>query len=224
MSIRPQRVRSSGRAALPERQRGRGRPTKAGHLVVIPGGAGKEPPSPKPAGKIEGGRETAPRPKLFRARSEAAPAPSKAARPSLPFALLCSLIVGASILGLVVLNVLVAQSSFKLGDLKARVEEEEARSHKLHYEVSAGESPAHLAEAAHRLGLVIPERQEILVGPHDPALFAKRDSQAGAMTRVRGPEGRERPVGAEPASGQHPGAAALERLQSAARSQGGLTP
>ncbi|MGH2770582.1 MAG: hypothetical protein ACRDJF_08710, partial [Actinomycetota bacterium] len=52
--------------------------------------------------------------------------------------------------------------------------------------VSAGESPAKLAEAAHRLGLVIPERQEILVGPPDPALSAKGSLQMEGILRARG--------------------------------------
>ncbi|MGH2733617.1 MAG: hypothetical protein ACRDJG_11910 [Actinomycetota bacterium] len=183
MSIRPQRR---------ERPRTPGAATKVGHLVVIPGGAGRESLGAKPAEEHGGQREAASRPKLPRmgrmewTGSEAAPAGSEATRPGLGFALVCSLIVGASVLGLVVLNVLVAQSSFRLGDLRARVEEEEARSRRLHYEVSAGESPAKLAEAAHRLGLVIPERQEILVGPPDPALSAKGSLQMEGILRARG--------------------------------------
>ncbi len=204
MSIRPQRARGPGRTPR-EHPRTPGAMAKAGHLVVIPGGAGKEPLAAKPAEELEGQRETASRPGRPRAGSETAPASSRANRPSLPFALICALIVGASILGLVVLNVLVAQSSFRLGDLKARVEEEKARSRKLHYEVSAGESPANLAEAAHRLGLVIPERQETLVGPPDPALSAKGNPQLKGVLGARGPNGRERPASAGPRPGQNPG-------------------
>jgi hypothetical protein len=199
MSIRPQRARGPGRTSR-ENPRAPAAAGKAGHLVVIPGGAGKDDAPPKPAKEIEGRREKASRPRLPRPGPEAAPAPSKAIRPSLPFALLCSLIVGASILGLVVLNVLVAQSSFRLGDLKAKVEEEKARSRKLHYDVSAGESPARLAEAAHRLGLVIPERQETLVGPPDPALSSKGNRELEDVLGIRSREGRE-----APADGQRPG-------------------
>jgi hypothetical protein len=90
-------------------------------------------------------------------------------RPGMAFVVLSALTVGALVLGLVVLNVLVAQQSFRLGDLNRSVTREEQRSQHLRYAVSTADSPEAIDEAARRLGLVPPETQEYLVRPDGSA-------------------------------------------------------
>ena len=98
-------------------------------------------------------------------------------RPGMAFVVLSALAVGALVLGIVVLNVLVAQKAFRLGDLNRAVQREEARSQQLRYAVASADAPEAIAEAARRLGLVAPARQEFLVRPADDA--AARDAGPG---------------------------------------------
>jgi cell division protein FtsL len=86
-------------------------------------------------------------------------------RPGKAFVVLAALAVGTIVLGLVVLNVLVAQKSFRLGDLNKEVQQAELRSQQLRYDVATAGSPDAIAAAAQRLGLVPPDRQEFLVRP-----------------------------------------------------------
>jgi hypothetical protein len=118
-------------------------------------------------------RHTAPRPVL---RLVAPPS----GRPGMAFVVLAALAVGALLLGLVVLNVLVAQKSFRLNDLNTLVQREEARSQQLRFAVATAGSPERVAEAATRLGLVPPERQEFLVRPGGDAPAPGGDRQEGA--------------------------------------------
>jgi hypothetical protein len=90
-------------------------------------------------------------------------------RPGKAFVVLAALAVGTIVLGLVVLNVLVAQKSFRLGDLSKEVQQAELRSQQLRYDVATAGSPDAIAAAAQRLGLVPPDRQEFLVRPAQPA-------------------------------------------------------
>ncbi|MGH2706576.1 MAG: hypothetical protein ACRDJ4_16270 [Actinomycetota bacterium] len=72
------------------------------------------------------------------------------------------LIVGVGVFGLVLLNVLTAQASFRASELSDSVEREEAQGQRLRQEVAIRESPERVAEAARSLGLVPPERQIVL--------------------------------------------------------------
>jgi len=90
-------------------------------------------------------------------------------RPGTAFVVLAALAVGTIVLGLVVLNVLVAQKSFRLGDLNKAVQQAELRSQQLRFDVATAGSPDAIAAAAQRLGLVPPDRQEFLVRPAQPA-------------------------------------------------------
>lgn len=120
----------------------------------------------------ESPKHAAPRPAL---RLVAPPS----GRPGTAFVVLSALAVGALLLGLVVLNVLVAQESFRLGDLNLSVQHEEARSQQLRFAVATAGSPEAVAEAARRLGLVPPDRQELLVRPVDDATSKDGDRTGG---------------------------------------------
>lgn len=103
------------------------------------------------------------------------------ARPAIPFVTLSSMAVGALLLGLVVLSVLVAQTSFRLTDLQSAVAREEARYRHLRFQVATAESPEMVAKAAGGIGMVPPQTQEYIVGPPiDAARPGREGPDAGA--------------------------------------------
>jgi hypothetical protein len=65
----------------------------------------------------------------------------------------------------VLVNIFLAQSSFRLSDLQGRVAEQEARYRQLRYEVAKAESPERIAHTAGALGLQAPGKQEYIFGP-----------------------------------------------------------
>jgi hypothetical protein len=78
--------------------------------------------------------------------------PSRA--PRAPFVLFSMLLVGAGLVGLLVLNTVVAQDAFTLHDLAASNADLAEREQLLRQEVAALEAPVGLADRAGRLGLV----------------------------------------------------------------------
>lgn len=72
--------------------------------------------------------------------------------------------VGAFVFGLVLINIYVAQSSFRMVNLQEQVARQEASYRRMRYEIARAESPARLAEEAERIGLVVPEHQEYIAG------------------------------------------------------------
>ena len=104
----------------------------------------------------EAPRHAIPRPKLRLV------APPKG-RPGMAFVVISAFAVGALLLGLVVLNVLVAQKSFRVATIEKEVSAEQTRSQQLRYAVATAGSPDAVAEADRQLGLVAPDRQEFLV-------------------------------------------------------------
>lgn len=112
-------------------------------LKVIPGGA---------AARTAGGRT----PGVTKHRG----------RPSarLKFAVASAVMVCSLLFALVLLNIMVVQSSFKLADLQSSVLQEQADYRRMRYEIAQAESPARVAEAAGALGLRVPDRQEYIIG------------------------------------------------------------
>jgi cell division protein FtsB len=81
-----------------------------------------------------------------------APVPSRA--PRTPFVLFSMLVVGAGLVGLLVLNTAVAQDAFTLHDLGAANAALDERAQRLDQEVAALEAPNAVAQRARSLGLV----------------------------------------------------------------------
>lgn len=75
------------------------------------------------------------------------------------------LLAGSVIFGLVLVNIFLAQSSFRLSDLQGRVAEQETRYRQLRFEVAKAESPERIAKTAAELGLEAPGKQEYILGP-----------------------------------------------------------
>ena len=74
-------------------------------------------------------------------------------------------LAGAVVFGLVLVNIVLAQRSFELGDLQSRVAEQQTLAKRLRYEIARAESPERIAQAAAAMGLVSPEREEHIQGP-----------------------------------------------------------
>ena len=107
-------------------------------------------PAAAPARKPAPARRTAParRPAL----RVVTPVPSRA--PRAPFVLFSMLLVGAGLVGLLVLNTVVAQDAFTLHDLDRETAALAEREQLLREEVAALEAPAAVADRASELGLV----------------------------------------------------------------------
>lgn len=80
------------------------------------------------------------------------PVPSRA--PRAPFVLFSMLLVGAGLVGLLLLNTVVAQDAFTLHDLDRETAALAEREQLLRQEVAALEAPASLADRATKLGMV----------------------------------------------------------------------
>lgn len=74
-------------------------------------------------------------------------------------------LTSAVVFGLVLVNIALAQSSFKLGDVQTQIAEQRFRQRQLRFEVAKSESPDRIAQAGAQLGLIAPETQEFLQGP-----------------------------------------------------------
>lgn len=105
---------------------------------------------------------------------------SGTARAGLPFVAIALFAVALFVFGLVILHILVAQGSFRLQDLQSKVREEEGRRRQMLYQVARAESPVAVADAAARLGLVVPDSQRYLLGPPDKVLPARGGGDSGS--------------------------------------------
>lgn len=125
-------------------------PARRGHLRVIPGGRGSQ--------RTKTSR---------RARRRA----------SIRFTAFAFLIVGSLIFSLVILNIMAAGASFRLEELRRKTAAQEAAYRGMRYEVAVRESPEKIKGVAERLGLVIPQRQEYLIGPARPSVVATSEPE-----------------------------------------------
>jgi hypothetical protein len=83
----------------------------------------------------------------------------------MPFIVLASALVSMAILTLVVLHVMVDQSSFRMDTLESQVTKQEAQLRQLRYAVSVQEAPGRIASLASQAGLGPASRLQTLVGP-----------------------------------------------------------
>lgn len=91
-------------------------------------------------------------------------------------ALAAGIVAAAGVVfGLVLVNIFLAQSSFRLSDLERQVAEQEARHRQLRFEVARAESPERIAQLASRLGLRAPDKQEYILGPAVIAAVPRED-------------------------------------------------
>lgn len=107
----------------------------------------------------------------------------------MPFAVLTFVIVGGLIFGLVILNIMAAEASFRLEELRQRTAQEEVVYRDTRYQVASRESPQQVTKAAETIGLVVPEKQEYILAP-TPAGAADGDGGSFA-TAEQEKEGEE---------------------------------
>jgi hypothetical protein len=88
--------------------------------------------------------------------------PRRRRRGAVAFALVTSLLVAAMVLGLVVLNVMVSESSFRLDELSHRVARLERRVEIRRLEAARLSAPDRIARQARRLGLVVPDPRSVV--------------------------------------------------------------
>jgi cell division protein FtsL len=86
-------------------------------------------------------------------------------RSTVVFVVITGAVVVAVMLGLVALNALLAQTSFRIGDLQTRVKQLTQSYEQRRLEVAQVSSPAHLAKVAEQQGLVVPQGGIIILTP-----------------------------------------------------------
>jgi cell division protein FtsL len=86
-------------------------------------------------------------------------------RSTVVFVVVTGVVVVAIMLGLVALNALLAQSSFRIGDLQTRIEQLTQSYQQRSLEAAQVSSPAHLAKVAAQLGLVVPQGGVVILTP-----------------------------------------------------------
>lgn len=159
-------------------------------LEVIQGGKRPSSPASRPraqrpaASRRPGPRAAPPRAPVVAAASRA----GQASHPATVAVGLSTIALSAVfVLLLVLMNVYVAQVSFKVNELQQQVGMEQNKYREMRYKISMAQSPARLAEAGQRLGLVAPVRQESLEGrpaPIPALARSGRESDSGAELKA----------------------------------------
>lgn len=121
--------------------------------------AGARHYAPAPGSPLKVVTSPAHAPRRSTPRGLAGSTPAKARRSrALPGVLMAGIVV----FGLVLVNIYLAQTSFALADVQARVAEEQSRHRQLRSEVAAAESPETISQMAVELGLVVPAQPQQL--------------------------------------------------------------
>lgn len=125
-------------------------------------------------------------------RFRPAPAPHRGpvARPRrrkhhLGFLILSSVVMGSMILGLVSLNALLAQRSFRIDDLRGRIDVLTQERLELQHEQAALSAPGRIAEWAHRHGMRLPDDIRSLHVPSKGTTAAPAGAAGLALASLR---------------------------------------
>lgn len=105
---------------------------------------------------IPGGKAAGPKAKKNAVRATA--------RSRLVLAIAAAVTLAAIVFGLVLLNIYLAQSSFRLAELEQQVTQQQELYRKMRLQAATAESPEKIAAAAAGLGLVAPQEQGYIVG------------------------------------------------------------
>jgi cell division protein FtsL len=134
-----------------------------------PGPPGRRSPS---SGRRPAGRRTSIRRRPVRGR--------------VPFGLFALLLVGALVVGLTVAQTLVSQTTFRIQELERQTVELDGEYDALRLRAARLSSPERISTAAHRAGLVVPERVEILVVPKAERRPGKEEERVLALSEDPG--------------------------------------
>ena len=99
--------------------------------------------------------------------------------PGLTFVAIATSVVAICVFGVVLIQVMLAQTSFELQKVHEQLVKEETKYRQMRFAVANAEAPAKIHEAAARLGLVVPPEQRYVFGPDSPA--PKDESTAEAQ-------------------------------------------
>lgn len=129
---------------------------------------------------IPGGKVSAP--------SKVKKAARSSSRSKLVFGITAAVTLAAIVFGLVLLNIYLAQSSFRLAELEQQVAQQQDLYRKMRLQAATAESPEKIAAAASGLGLVPPQEQGYLVGRerHVVAQAPSEPTQDPSMKAVLG--------------------------------------
>jgi hypothetical protein len=128
--------------------------------------------TPPPAQVPRGGREPGvmrPRPRARPARARRTAPIRRRRRHHLGFTVFAGVLVGALVLGIVILNVLLAQQSFRLVEAERRIEALGREHLELVREQATLSAPGRIAAWASRHGMRLPDDIRILRAPNGPA-------------------------------------------------------
>jgi len=142
MTSRTTRSGSSERAGTASTSRTAPRPRTGSRATVGNTALAPRPTSPAPAGAARR------RPAL------SVVPPIDAHAPRTPFVLLVLVLVGAGLVGLLLLNTAINENAFRLHDLQQDQDALDLREQQLHRDIERLEAPGTLQAAARRLGLV----------------------------------------------------------------------
>ena len=112
---------------------------------------------------------------------------AKRKRHHLGFVLFAAVVVGLLVLGLVTLNAFVAQSSFRIDHLQARVDEQSQRYLALERQAAHLSAPGRIAAWAGRHQMRTPDEISVLhvSGPRDPGRGDAPADESGALAADR---------------------------------------
>jgi cell division protein FtsL len=89
--------------------------------------------------------------------------------PGLTFVALATSVVAICVFGVVLIQVMLAQTSFELQKVHEQLVKEETKYRQMRFSVANAEAPAKIHEAAGRLGLVVPAEERYVFGPDSSA-------------------------------------------------------
>ena len=141
-------------------------------MSTAAGRVAQRAPARKPAGRTQRAPVKKPSPRAGVAAKRIA-----VQRSTVVFVVVTGAVVVAIMLGLVAVNALLAQTSFRIGDLQTRIGRLTQSYEQRRMQAAQVSSPAHLAKVAARLGLVVPQSGIIILTP-PPASTAHSSGKA----------------------------------------------
>lgn len=154
-------------------------PSEPKHSATRPAPARRQQPGKARLKVIAGGREAAQ--DVSRSRPSRS-AKSVAPAPGLKFVAAATAVVAACVFGVVLLQVMLAQTSFELHKIHTKLVSEETKYRHMRFEVANAEAPEKINQAAATLGLVVPAEQRYVFGPNSPG-----SSDDGSTPQARQP-------------------------------------
>ena len=109
--------------------------------------------------------------------------PRERRRGAAGFLVFAGVVLGLLVLGLVQLNVMVAETSFRMDELSGRITKLERRGEEHRLTVARLSAPSRIGREAHELGLVLPD-------PMDVVYLHAGKGQAGEDPAPAGEDGR----------------------------------